>query len=1316
MSELGHLLFFDLEKAKRDVSKLVQVQRMVTRNGKTFPQTVYILPAQVKPTDRVISGQQNLIKKVSKPSKGVWDQNYWDYVSSDPSKRDEALDYLKNSLGIQWSENKNVGINMMRAKMALNDYIKSNNLQGSASGGQKSNSTSAPNKVSPAPKTAAPVQNTQSTGGVKGVDKAISDIALNYNLKQSTRDALKQCKNGREMVDVLKEHEGKDKLSSIAKDSLGVKWDENKHAGINSMRMQMAMYKHLDIIMGTQSPVGSVARGTANPNAGVTNIPKTTQPAAPVPPDDKVPIPKNASQRQVNIINIINGITSESDLDAYAKVGMVAEDETARDWLLSTGLPRYQKWAAAHSSIVNAKNTSSNATRNNGNTPFGFGDQMAYDLKYFGQHKKIVTDAYSDLYNEFDMSMFTNPMDGIKAINAANNDGKSYGNTYSLIYKLNNAFSTYASDSELTKDKVFGSGNSISEELTHETNLGYNGLDHDKLSRQYDLEKEGYVRYLRKIASDNPNNQEIQDKINEMVANYDDMMNKVSGDRKLLYTALMAEDGMLGYDESDYYCSPAYRSVRSSNKSECPRLRDMINNYDRNGDIGSSVQSLTPAAAKVIVDNINHKYESMISYMKSRGMTEMDIFTTLNHTWNDDANRYDLYKVEVDASGKANQQKFDTVDFTNNSDYMAFNPKHTNNGDKDYLDAACQLTREELRVIAYRFMKENSDKLDYSDDTYEWWNEHKVMMNPDNNGLSVANEVFSHVEYMSKLSSDDIKGIKSTCNKMFGVKVVDKNYNEIAKDDKDYYTHGSSSFWSDYKTVGKQAPSNAETTIMSNILMTHLMCGINQSAAKQSMENTRSKINNDGWDYSGNFDWYDGNAMVDSFRRSSVFGSSGAPKRVRHKQIGDSWSNSGVYTADELNAHIDEQLSRMPNLTPEYIQNVHDFYEQRASINAGGGPVAHEDIRKDAAKFNFKSVGIVVDDYVDSPLKDVLYQFSTSYSKSIPKMVETGVDKMETRMAKNLDYLPYDYMSDTQQGLKESKGRKTTPVSVQMPKLRQKREEVLKKIKCSIATEDESTSTQMRKDMLKRWDYKAGDKDCDGNTMVGKKFDGSGMYSDDRRILFNTRFFKINNSHFHENYDNYRAKLIADGNAEANDCTKDVRGESNVTEMELYHGCPVECVTGIIGVTGGWMGAKGSGITAAQQAKNGGSGQALGPGAYFGDRGGKSWVYCGSSSYSMQHSYIDDSNKDGMMVLCKVMRGKSSGGSFNHDMDSTSDHGRFNAFELAVHNNDCIYPHHFVEVSARSLGKNVKRDSQGNYLDSNGNITHDRYGKSIHMK
>lgn len=107
-----------LMKARRDTSKLVKVQRMVSRGGKTFPQYFWVAPNQVKASDKILSNAQlvNLPGSVPKPVAGVLDAKYLDSLKSDKPK---AIDYIK-SCGVKWKESTNPGVNWMRALMAFN--------------------------------------------------------------------------------------------------------------------------------------------------------------------------------------------------------------------------------------------------------------------------------------------------------------------------------------------------------------------------------------------------------------------------------------------------------------------------------------------------------------------------------------------------------------------------------------------------------------------------------------------------------------------------------------------------------------------------------------------------------------------------------------------------------------------------------------------------------------------------------------------------------------------------------------------------------------------------------------------------------------------------------------------------------------------------------------------------------------------------------------------------------------------------------------------------------------------------------------------
>lgn len=175
---------------KRDLSKLVKVQRAVTRGGKTFMQNFYVNPSQVKATDRVIGGQQNLLPKPPAPTpsagSATLDVAYFDSLAQ--TDRSKALDYLK-SCGITWKENAHAGINWMRAKQAMKASQGISNTTNKVSNGLSQNSGS----------------------------------GLNQQQKDTINADLSKATSSKEKVSTLKKHLGVNGCTQLA-ESLGVTW------------------------------------------------------------------------------------------------------------------------------------------------------------------------------------------------------------------------------------------------------------------------------------------------------------------------------------------------------------------------------------------------------------------------------------------------------------------------------------------------------------------------------------------------------------------------------------------------------------------------------------------------------------------------------------------------------------------------------------------------------------------------------------------------------------------------------------------------------------------------------------------------------------------------------------------------------------------------------------------------------------------------------------------------------------------------------------------------------------------------------------
>lgn len=1214
---MDEIIFFDLMKAQRNKSQLVQVQRMVSRGGKTFPQNFWVLPSQVRATDKVIGGQQNLLPtpgSVPAPAKGVWDKTYFDSITQNSKDRTKAIQYLKD-LGVTWTENANAGINWMRARQALNAFL----------GGQKATSTTQPVNSSTNTQTQQSAQNTMPSN-----QNTIQPSAVSKFITPAIQAKLDGCANGREKVAVLKQELGKDECMKFAKE-LGVTWTSNDHPAIDQMRMSMALMEYYDGLDGTVSPSASAGKGGGAPN-GNRNAAGKRQP-------DELAIPSNATQRQKNIIDLINKIDNEQDLENFAYIGMVPEDDVSKSFILSKLIPKHKKWAAANASAIGKKSSgTSTAKRYNSNTRHGFGDQMAYDLKFEGCKKDVLRQGFQVLYDKFDMSIITDPTECISpTLSTSPLSSRTQFTTWGLLLDMRNCFSDYVTDDRATykeetkydydTHEYVKTGNMKLYTNDSPTNLGYIGSDPDVYEERYDLEKEGFVKVVRKIAADNPNNAEVQETVEKMVEKYDHIMEMCHHNPVLLDKIMNSTSGW------DNDPSVDYRFIG-------------VNTW-RGGDLGYH----KPGEMAETVRIYDLQYDMMIKELKSRGCSDAQIFKSLSGGWsNDDMDAFHIYDEDGKDTGGV-------IDFTQLRDERG----------NLYLSTADE---QKLRTDTMEYMRER-----YAVETGLWntdWGKKNFgeIFDKDKNPVCPielkAYNCYKAYKQCAEVTAEQYNAIHKEVMELFKIKLQEDDGNgNITDIDLSTTPVG---VYSSYGTVPHgTASSDGDNIVMTNLIMTCLAAEANSNIESDVSDNARSKINHDGSDYSRNFTFYDGSNI-------------GYRSNDRIRQVGNEsyWGHATPFTADQLSAQIESQLADMPVYTSEYISAAREFYNAKSGFTGSA---------QEARKDSFQTVGIDLQDYVDSPVKDILYSQMTQVAKQVPTMRNRGVNgDLEKLMAKRMDYVPYDFTSTIQSRLSDKK-KSSASTPAQKSQLRKLREECYKKCHCTVSVEDEATSLQMRKDFMKNWDYNNHTPEItpDGISVTGKRFDGHGPVSHDRRALFNSRFFRVNNGNMEEAFDEY-VKTASDNNP-----------------MELYHAGGYSSVGGILGVSGGWL----SGSQAAKVTNR--SGQALGPGAYFGWKGGKSWVYCGDDSYSMQNSYgaVGD-NGNGCYILCTCIKGNPG--------DSRSDHGRFNDFEIAISNMKCIKPHHFVDISARSLNINVQRDANGNYLDSTGKITHDRYGKSVTMQ
>lgn len=198
-------------------SGLIPVKRLVTRNGKTFEQTVYIKP---KHTNKVNHGKKIEIPNWNFKSVSDFEQELARINRiTDRSERkilkEHLLDHIENDLKIKWdkvppNENKAFARNCLRAFSALKRYLKNNPQQ--AQNQSTSNNT------------------TSTSRGVvvkKPGDKFVMDRETSKKLAREMRDKY-----------------GWDKLIPMLKEA-GITWEEHPETGPNRMRALRALAKFI---------------------------------------------------------------------------------------------------------------------------------------------------------------------------------------------------------------------------------------------------------------------------------------------------------------------------------------------------------------------------------------------------------------------------------------------------------------------------------------------------------------------------------------------------------------------------------------------------------------------------------------------------------------------------------------------------------------------------------------------------------------------------------------------------------------------------------------------------------------------------------------------------------------------------------------------------------------------------------------------------------------------------------------------------------------------------------------------------------------
>ena len=464
-------LIFDLSKAVIDRSKLVAKQVQVTRGGKTFTQTVYVNPNQNTPTSNGVKS---------------FDFNEFEKLKADHNK---AIQYLKDC-GVTWQEHSHAGVNWMRASMAA--------------------------------KQAAGI-----TNGKVGAPAGNTNAAGSHNVKQL--DYWKLAADGYDNLDAkkkvasIKKQTDKDEFVTLA--SKITSWNSHPNPAINLMRASMALSAWCE----THSMDDlSIALGSQATGIQSAQVKQPDKPVDPPKPKEELEIQPTHTERQKNMIKIINSISDEKELESYTSAGMVPEDATAKSFIVDRLLTEYNthiRPAISGTGGYRRGYTSQRELRRQFT-------KMTTKL-YRGVHEKIVTEAVSAITDTEMLYDFVDPRNGVQISKTTK---RNYGkNTVmsNMIYELQRDFGGYAE-----YDDANAQHSQMQTSLQADWNI-------EESKKKYDSEKDGFVMALKRVGEFDPS---LKSQTDEMLETYDSMMQIASYNPKLFNKLCDFHYGSFGED------------------------------------------------------------------------------------------------------------------------------------------------------------------------------------------------------------------------------------------------------------------------------------------------------------------------------------------------------------------------------------------------------------------------------------------------------------------------------------------------------------------------------------------------------------------------------------------------------------------------------------------------------------------------------------------------------------------------------------------------------------------------------------------------
>lgn len=513
-------MVFDLNKAF-DKSKLVQVQ--VTVNGKngTFTRMQWKNPADVKSTDKVV-GNQAVLDKFKKDqatstanaaaAKANFDKSKFDGLKNANDKQ-KAMDYAKQC-GVTWNAHSHAGINWMRCMQAVNKLVGNSSTPAKNTSKQQSN-TQATQQQQQTAQQQQPIQQqqpAQQNASTKQTTQAQPSTSGPMTLSSNWNSKTKKEK----MVELMSGH-SRQQMMDAAKAN-GITWKEDKNSeGINWMRASMAIQKFIDgkssddmyKLQGFNFKLSQAMMGNQNAKKDGTtqDDKKKDEPKKDEPKKDEslIDVDSITNPRVKKLAEMLNNTKDEEELELYKSTGMIAEDDTAKDFLSKKLRVAYKEWK-------DKKGSSRRGRKHYFSSPAEFGQSGVNFLKnnsnkgvFKGINIKVYKGAFGTMRETLRPELLVRPREVMSVLDTS--DAGHYGKFITTFTSLNRQFSDYG---KIKKDGT------ISEQQYEFRN---NKLNDD--FSDFDEKKDGVCRVVNSIGEKLP---ELKDTSAEFIKGYKEYM------------------------------------------------------------------------------------------------------------------------------------------------------------------------------------------------------------------------------------------------------------------------------------------------------------------------------------------------------------------------------------------------------------------------------------------------------------------------------------------------------------------------------------------------------------------------------------------------------------------------------------------------------------------------------------------------------------------------------------------------------------------------------------------------------------------------